>query len=121
MTLAGGNRITYVGTPHMLCRDGVEIWADSSISYAETGLDHLIGNIRFLDDAGELRADEARYFSEQGRLQASGNVFVQDTLDGFTIQNGNLVYLRPTDFRDEAEITVSIADDRFRPRAILKM
>ena len=121
VTLAGGNRITYVGTPHMLCRDGVEIWADSSISYAETGLEHLIGNIRFLDDAGELRADEARYFSEQGRLQASGNVFVQDTLDGFTIENGNLVYLRPTDFRDEAEITVSIADDRFRPRAILKM
>ena len=60
VTLAGGNRITYVGTPHMLCSDGVEIWADSSISYAATGLDHLIGNIRFLDNAGELRADAAR-------------------------------------------------------------
>ena len=121
VTLAGGNRITYVGTPHMLCSDGVEIWADSSISYAATGLDHLIGNIRFLDDAGELRADEARYFSEQGRLQASGNVFVQDTLEGFTIENGSLVYLRPTDFREEAEITVSITDDLSRPRAILLM
>ena len=105
----------------MLCSDGVEIWADSSISYAATGLDHLIGNIRFLDDAGELRADEARYFSERGRLQASGNVFVQDTLEGFTIENGALVYLRPTDFREEAEITVSIADDLSRPRAILLM
>jgi len=105
----------------MLCSDGVEIWADSSISYAATGLDHLIGNIRFLDDAGELRADEARYFSEQGRLQASGNVFVQDTLEGFTIENGALVYLRPTDFREEAEITVSITDDLSRPRAILLM
>jgi lipopolysaccharide export system protein LptA len=121
VTLAGGNRITYVGTPHMLCSDGVEIWADSSISYAATGLDHLIGNIRFLDNAGELRADEARYFSEQGRLQASGNVFVQDTLEGFTIENGTLVYLRPTDFRKDAEITVSIADDFSRPHAILFM
>ena len=121
VTLAGGNRITYVGTPHMLCSDGVEIWADSSISYAATGLDHLIGNIRFLDNAGELRADEARYFSEQGRLQASGNVFVQDTLEGFTIENGTLVYLRPTDFRKDAEITVSIADDLSRPHAILLM
>jgi len=121
VTLAGGNRITYVGTPHMLCSDGVEIWADSSISYAATGLDHLIGNIRFLDNAGELRADEARYFSEQGRLQASGNVFVQDTLEGFTIENGTLIYLRPTDFRKDAEITVSIADDVSRPHAILFM
>lgn len=121
VTLAGGNRITYVGTPHMLCSDGVEIWADSSISYAATGLDHLIGNIRFLDNAGELRADEARYFSEQGRLQASGNVFVQDTLEGFTIANGDLVYLRPTDFRKDAEITVSVTDDLSRPHAILFM
>ena len=121
VTLAGGNRITYVGTPHMLCSDGVEIWADSSISYAATGLDHLIGNIRFLDNAGELRADEARYFSEQGRLQASGNVFVQDTLEGFTIENGDLVYLRPTDFRNDAEITVSVTDDLSRPHAILFM
>ena len=121
VTLAGGNRITYVGTPHMLCSDGVEIWADSSISYAATGLDHLIGNIRFLDNAGELRADEARYFSEQGRLQASGNVFVQDTLEGFTIENGDLVYLRPTDFRKDAEITVSVTDDLSRPHAILFM
>ena len=121
VTLAGGNRITYVGTPHMLCSDGVEIWADSSISYAATGLDHLIGNIRFLDNAGELRADEARYFSGQGRLQASGNVFVQDTLEGFTIENGDLVYLRPTDFRKDAEITVSVTDDLSRPHAILFM
>lgn len=121
VTLAGGDQITYVGTPHMICSDGVEIWADSSISYAQTGLDHLIGNIRFLDSTGELRADEARYFSEKGRLQASGNVFVQDTIDGITIQNGDLVYLLPTDFRKEAEITVSIADERSKPQAVLHM
>lgn len=121
VTLTGGDQITYVGTPHMICSDGVEIWADSSISYAQTGLDHLIGNIRFLDNTGELRADEARYFSERGRLQASGNVFVQDTIDGVTIQNGNLVYLLPTDFRTEAEITVSIASDHSKPEAILHM
>lgn len=120
-TLTGGATITNVGTPHMLCRDGVEIWADSAVEYSAQGLQHLIGAVRFIDANGELNADEVRYFAEQGRLQAYGHVFVQDTIQGFTIQNGNLVYLRATDFREESQMTVTIAADGIRPHAILRM
>jgi hypothetical protein len=119
--LSGGANITYVGTPHLLCRDGVEIWADSAISYSAQGMQHLIGSVRFLDANGELRADEARYFAEQGRLQAERNVFVQDTVQGFTIQNGRLIYLRQTPQRQRAQMDVTTGLDGVRPRAILTM
>lgn len=119
--LSGGASITYVGTPHLFCRDGVEIWADSAISYSAQGMQHLIGSVRFLDANGELRADEARYFAEQGRLQAERNVFVQDTVQGFTIQNGRLIYLRQTPQRQRAQMDVTTGLDGVRPRAILTM
>ena len=120
-TLTGGATITYLGGPHMLCRDGIEIWADSAVEYSAQRLQHLMGSVRFIDANGELQADEARYFAEQGRLQASGHVFVEDTIQGFTIENGDLVYLRLTDFRDEAQMTVTTAADGIRPHAILQM
>ena len=120
-TLTGGATITYVGSPHMLCRDDVEIWADSAVEYSAQGLQHLMGAVRFMDANGELNADEARYFPQQGRLQAHGHVFVQDTVQGFTIQNGNLVYLLVTDFRDEQQMTVTTAEDGLRPHAVLQM
>ena len=120
-TLTGGATITYVGSPHMLCRDDVEIWADSAVEYSAQGLQHLMGAVRFMDANGELNADEARYFPQQGRLQAHGHVVVQDTVQGFTIQNGNLVYLRVTDFRDEQQMTVTTAEDGLRPHAVLQM
>jgi len=91
------------------------------VDYSAQGLQHLMGSVRFLDANGELNADEVRYFSQQGRLQAYGHVFVQDTLQGFTIQNGNLVYLRVTDFRDVQQMTVTTAEDGLRPHAILQM
>ena len=120
-TLTGGATITYLGGPHMLCGEGIEIWADSAVEYSGQRLQHLMGSVRFIDTSGELNADEARYFAEQGRLQAYGHVFVQDTIQGFTIQNGNLVYLRATDFRDEPQMTVTTAEDGIRPHAILQM
>ncbi len=120
-TLTSGSTITYVGAPHMLCRDGIEIWADSAVEYSAQRMQHMMGSVRFIDANGELNADEARYFPEQGRLQANGHVFVQDTLQGFTIRNGNLVYLRATDFREEPQTTVTIAADGIQPHAILRM
>ena len=120
-TLTGGATITYLGAPHMMCRDGIEIWADSAVEYSAQSMQHMMGSVRFIDANGELNADEARYFPEQGRLQANGHVFVQDTLQGFTIRNGNLVYLRATDFREEPQTTVTIAADGIQPHAILRM
>jgi lipopolysaccharide export system protein LptA len=120
-TLSGGETITEIGAPHMRCQDGIEIWADSLVEYSAQGLQHLIGAVRFLDPSGELRADNVRYFPNQGRLQATGHVFVQDTIQGFTIENGYLVYLRATDFREESQMTVTIDADQVRPRAVLQM
>jgi lipopolysaccharide export system protein LptA len=120
-TLTGGATITYLGGPHMLCGEGIEIWADSAVEYSAQRLQHMMGSVRFIDANGELNADEARYFAEQGRLQANGHVFVQDTIQGFTIENGSLVYLRATDFRTEPQMTVTTAADGIRPHAILQM
>ena len=120
-TLTGGATITYLGGPHMLCQEGIEIWADSAVEYSAQRLQHMMGSVRFIDANGELNADEVRYFPQQGRLQASGHVFVQDTIQGFTIENGNLVYLRATDFREESQMTVTTAADGIRPHAILRM
>ncbi len=121
VTLSGGMTITYVGTPNMRCRDGVRIRADSVISFEAQGMEHLIGNVRFFDRSGELRADEARYFGQLGRLQAEGSLFVRDTVQGYTIENGRMVYLRQTSFREQAQIDVVTGFDGVRPRATVTM
>ena len=120
-TLSGGASITYVGTPHLVCRDGVEIWADSAVAYSAQGMQHFIGSVRFYDRSGEMRAEEARYFSAQGRLQASRDVFITDTVQGFTVENGDLIFLRQTAQRPRAQIDVRMSADGRRPRAILTM
>ena len=115
----GGGQVTNIRNPHFLCEDGVEIWADSAVAYSEQAMSQLIGRVRYRDRTRELRAREARYFSEVGRLQAQGDVRVTNFEDGSVIENGNLVYLRETDFRDEEEMTVTTGPDRVRPRALV--
>ncbi|MEQ1855300.1 MAG: hypothetical protein ABL963_02465 [Longimicrobiales bacterium] len=119
ITAAGGERITYISNPHFLCEDGVQIWADSAIAFSAQGMSQLIGAVRYLDGARELRADQARYFSEVGRLQAQGRLHVTNTEDGSIIENGDLVYLREADYRAEEEMTVTTGRDGVRPRALV--
>lgn len=111
--------VWYIGGPHFVCTDGVEIFADSVVSYENRGMQDLIGRVRYLAPGRELRADEARYFQREGRLQANGNVSIRDDEGGSTIENGDLVLLLVTDFRDEEEMTVSTAADGIRPVARL--
>lgn len=118
--IPGAGRVTYVGRPHFICPDGVRIWADSAVAYSAQNMSHLIGRVRYLDRARELRADEARYFSQQARLQASGNVFLRDSVAGSEIRNGDLVYLRRASFRDQEQITVTVGADLVRPVANLR-
>jgi hypothetical protein len=117
VTTPQGGRVTYITNPHFLCDDGVEIWADSAVAYSQQAMSHLIGAVRYRDRTRELLSREARYFSEVGRLQAQGNVRVTNSEDGTVIENGDLVYLRETDFRDEEEMTVTTGPDGIRPRA----
>ena len=117
--IPGGGAISYVGTPHFVCEDGVEIWADSAVAYSQLGMAHLMGSVRYHDRTRELRADTARYFSEQGRLQANGHVRVHDEREGSRIENGALVYMRETAFRPVETMTVTTGPDGVRPRAVL--
>jgi len=115
----GGERITYIRRPHFLCADGVEIWADSAIAYSAQAMSHLIGRVRYRDSARELRSNQARYFSNVGRLQAQGNLHVTNLEDGSVIENGDLVYLRQADYREVEEMVVTTGTDRVRPRALV--
>lgn len=117
--LPNGYQITYISRPHFVCDGGVQIWADSAVAYSAQGMSHLIGAVRFLEDGRELSSDEARYFSDLGRLQAYGNLRVRDEEEGSTIENGSLVYLRRTAFRDSESMTIVTGDDGVRPRALL--
>lgn len=116
-TVPGQGTISYFSTPHFVCEDDVEIWADSAVTYSADAMSDLIGSVRYIDRDRELRSDNARYFSDQGRLQAQGHVFILDTADGSEVRNGDLVYLRVTDFRPEEELTVTTAGDGIRPEA----
>jgi len=118
-TIPGVGRVTYITKPHFICAGGVEIFADSAVAYGDRGMSHLMGAVRYLESSRELRAEEARYFSEEGRLQAEGKVSIFDEAEGSSIENGDLVYLLQTDFRDEETMTVTTGADGVRPRAIL--
>lgn len=111
--------IWYIGGPHFVCDDGAEIFADSVVIFEERGRNDLIGSVRYYAGARQLFADEARYFTREGRLQASGNVRVVDEERGSTIENGDVVLLLPNGSRTEEEMTVTTGADGVRPRAVM--
>lgn len=115
----GAGQVTHVSTPRISCSDGVRISADSAVAYSSQNMSHLIGHVRYRDGSREMRADDARYFSRVGRLQARGRLYVRDIDQGSTIENGELVYLRKTSFRAEEEMRVTRGRDRSRPKALL--
>lgn len=118
-TLPGLGRVTYITRPHFLCQGGVQIFADSAVAYGDRGMSHMLGAVRYVESTRELRSDEARYFSNEGRLQAQGHVTMRDDAQGSSIRNGDLVYLLKTDFRDREEMTVTTGRDGLRPVAVL--
>ena len=92
---SGGEVIVFVSKPHFVCGDGVEIWADSAVVYAAQSMSHLIGAVRYIDRTREVRADEARYFSDVGRLQVEGNVFVRGNDDGSAVEGESATVRTP--------------------------
>jgi len=121
-TLVGGGSLFYLGEPHFICDDGVvEIRADSAVVYSAQNMTHLIGHVRYFDQTRQLTADVARYFTRQGRLQAQGSVVVRDTVQGSVIENGDLVYLRQTEYREQEQMTFRTWTDGVRPTALLFM
>ena len=118
-TLPGIGTVTYIGGAYFSCAGGVEIFADSAVAYQQRGMSELIGSVRYLEADRELRAARAQYFTNEGRLQAQGDVIVVDPENGSSIRDGDLVYLLQTDFRDVSEMTVTVGADGVRPTAVL--
>jgi len=116
-TVPGRGVVRYFRQPHFVCDDGVEIWSDSAVAYEAQGMSVLIGRVRYVDGSRRLTSDQARYFSELGRLQAQGHVHVVNSDDGTSVEHGDLVYLRQTERRAEEDMTVTTAADGLRPRA----
>lgn len=109
----------YIGGPHFVCDDGAEIFADSVVIYEERGRNDLIGNVRYYAGTRQLFANQARYFTREGRLQASGNVRVLDLERGSEIENGDVVLLLANSTRESEEMQVTTGDDGVRPRAVM--
>ena len=91
----GGGTIQYWTKPHFVCADGVDIWADSAVTYSAQSMSHLMGAVRYVDRTRELLADEARYFADVGRLQAEGNVFVRENDDGPVVEGESVTVRTP--------------------------
>lgn len=109
----------YIGGPHFVCDDGAEIFADSVVVYEDRGRNDLIGSVRYYSGDRQLFADQARYFTREGRFQASGSLRVIDLAQGSTIENGDLVLLLTTSTREREEMTVTTGADGIRPRAVM--
>ena len=102
----GGNPITYVSTPNLVCRDGVRIRADSAVAYQASNYVQLIGTVRFEDPERRMSAASAEYFTTVGRLQGHGGIRVERKADGGTIRGEEMIYLRagPERARDQLDV-----------------
>jgi len=90
----GGNPITYVSTPNLVCRDGVRMRADSAVAYRASSYVQMIGRVRFEDPERILTARTAEYFTAAGRLQAHDSVELTEKSDDGMIRGEELIYLR---------------------------
>lgn len=114
-----GGSVIYLSRPYFQCEDDVEIWADSAVAYTSDAMSILIGSVRYRDRSRELTSDEARYFTSVGRLQAQGHIAVENRADSSRVDNGDLVYLRQTTFREVESMTFTTGRDGLRPRAMI--
>ncbi len=117
----GGNPITYVSTPNLVCRDGVRIRADSAVAYQASNYVQLIGTVRFEDLERRMSAASGEYFTTVGRLQGHGGIRVEQKADGGTIRGEEMIYLRagPERVRDQLDVFGGRPTARLyvRPRA----
>ncbi|MEJ2539338.1 MAG: hypothetical protein P8188_05125 [Gemmatimonadota bacterium] len=104
----GAGRVVYLSRPRLACDGGITIRADSMVIFEATGFNQLFGSVYFEDQTRRLRARQARYFDQVGRLEADGEVELTDKESGNVLQGENLLYLRadPRLRRQVEELTV---------------
>lgn len=118
-TVPGRGKVWYISRPDFACAGGIRIKADSAVTWEAQNMTHFIGSVRFRDSSKLLTSDEARYFSQLGRLQASGHTILRDTIQGSELRHGDMILLRAGPEREEDQITVTRGFDQIRPVAFL--
>jgi lipopolysaccharide assembly outer membrane protein LptD (OstA) len=79
--------------------------ADSVAWFSERDLMEFVGSVRFQDSTVSLDADRARYYPSVERLEAFGNVRLENQSTGAVLAGPNLVYLRAVaGLRDTSEL-----------------
>ncbi len=105
--VSGSSRITYVSRPRIRCSDGRYIEADSAVSFESSGYTELTGRVYFQDPDKSLRAQEARYYDNLGRVEATGSVVLTDRQTGNVLRGERLLYLRQSRARSQEELTMT--------------
>lgn len=113
--LLGTGNLTRVKTPHLLCRDGVRIRADSTRFYENRNYFELYGNVLVENPERILRSGRAQYFRATGRLQAQQDVRLTRKSDNTLITGETLVYEEAGRGRPQDHMTVTGG----RPHAVL--
>ncbi|NIM50295.1 MAG: hypothetical protein GTN62_09045 [Gemmatimonadales bacterium] len=81
------------------------IYADSAAWYSELDRMDLVGSVQFRDSATALDTDRARYFTVDERLEAYGNVRLENRQTGSVLVGPNLTYYREVPgVRDTTEL-----------------
>jgi lipopolysaccharide export system protein LptA len=83
------------------------ISADSAVVFEASSYSQLFGNVSFRDEETRLVADTAHYFAEAERLNAYGNVVLNNDAEGSVIQGDTMVLLRANDQREVDRLTVT--------------
>lgn len=113
--LQGTGNLTRVQTPHLYCRDGVRIRADSTRFYENTNYYELYGHVLFENPERILRSGRAQYFRSTGRLQAQEDVRLTRKSDNALVTGENLVFEEAGRGRAQDHMTVTGG----RPHAVL--
>jgi len=101
-----GTRVVYVVQPLFRCAEGSEIRADSAVLFEATGYSQFFRNVFMRDGTRLLQSDQANYQDRLGRLDATGNVRVNDSSDGTRLTGTELVYLQAQGSRTEDVLTI---------------
>ena len=85
-----------------------EMFADSAASYSELDRVDFVGHVMFRDTSMQLTAERANYFPSSERVDAYGNVRLENTVSKSVLTGPQLTYYRVAPgVRDTAELDAS--------------
>lgn len=111
-----GEEMVYFRDPvRVLCTGGILLEADSAVMNRAGGTVELVGDVVYRDSTRELQADWANYLGRNEQLLTRGDTRLQDLSSGAVVSGDDLNYLRETESRPVARLTVTGG----RPHAVI--